>query len=193
MDIKIILGILAGIVTMAGAVPYLRDVLRKETKPSRATWTLLTLLLLISAFVQGELGTGWAIALVVGDIIATGAICAASFWYGHGGFELTDKICYVLWSATVVLWLGLDRPLLALQVGILADLIAMVPTFIKTVQNPDEESLNVYIGTAIAGFLGVFAATNLSYQNIVFPAYLCMVCLAEVVLILVVRRVKQRH
>jgi hypothetical protein len=185
---KPILGILAGLVVVVGTMPYLRDILRLETKPSRATWGLLTALLLITLFVQGDLGSGWARVLTIGEIIATGSVFILSIKYGVGGAERVDKLCYVLWAVMVLCWLALNRPLLALHFAVLADLIGMIPTFIKSWKSPHEESINVFAASALSGFIAIFAAETLSYRSILFPLYLFIVNLSVVGLLIISNR-----
>lgn len=38
LDAKAVLGIAAGIVSIAGFIPYVASVFRGETKPNRASW-----------------------------------------------------------------------------------------------------------------------------------------------------------
>lgn len=185
---KPFLGTIAGLVVIIGTIPYLRDTLRKETKPSRATWTLLTILLFIDILIQGELGTGWAIALTVGDFLACFSVFILSLKYGTGGADKTDFICYFLWIVTVICWLGLDRPLLALHFGILADFIALVPTFIKSWRKPNEESTNVFLASSLAGFIALFAVETYSYGAVLLPLYLFVVNLAVALVIVLAHR-----
>jgi hypothetical protein len=190
VDTKAVLGILSSVVVVSTAIPYFLSTLKHKTKPSRATWTLLTLLLILAAFVQGEIGNGWAIALTLGDIFATGAICLASYSYGQGGLEKVDLFCYVLWAITVGVWLLFDQPVLALCMAVAADLISMVPTLIKTVKNPYEESVSVFIGSGTAGFIAIFAASSYTLSSILFPLYLFLICYTEVALIVLVKKYK---
>lgn len=185
---KPILGIIAGLVVVIGTLPYLRDILRKETKPSRVTWGLLTAFLLITVFVQGDLGTGWAIALTIGEVIACGSVFLLSLKYGEGGSEKSDKICYIIWAVTIVSWLILDKPLLALHFGVLADLVAMTPTFIKSWKAPHEESINVFAASSLSGFIGIFAAETYTYSRVLFPAYLFVVNLLVVAVLIISHR-----
>lgn len=153
---------------------------------------LLTILLLIDVFIQGELGTGWARALTVGEIIATGSVFVLSIKHGIGGADKVDKICYILWAVAVVCWLGLHRPLLALNFGVFADLIAMVPTFMKSWKNPEEESANVFAASALSGFIAIFAAQEYTYRAILLPVYLFLVNLAVVVVLAVSEKHRKR-
>lgn len=176
---KPILGVVAGLIVIAGTIPYLRDAIRRHTKPSRATWTLLSILLFIDIFIQLDInGTGWAVAVTAGDFLACFMVFAVAIRYGSGGASKTDIICYILWLVTVGCWLGFDRPLLALHFGVLADLVALVPTFIKSWQKPHEESTNVFLASSLSGVVAIFAAENFSYGAILFPVYLFVVNLA---------------
>jgi hypothetical protein len=171
MDYRQVFGVLAVVIVVLSVVPYLRDCLLHRTRPARSTWILLTLLLLISLVLQGELESGWAMASTVGEFVACFTIMLYSFKFGVGGTTRLDKICYLLWSITVVSWIILDKPLIALHISIIADIIAMVPTYKKSWQDPESESMNVFIGGAIASAFSIVAAAELRYVTILFPLY----------------------
>jgi hypothetical protein len=185
---KPFLGIIAGLIVIIGTVPYLRDILSRKTKPSRATWGLLTALLLITVFVQGELDTGWARALTISEVIACGSVFLLSLKYGVGGTDRTDKICYLIWAFMVICWLVLDKPLLALHFAVLADLVALIPTFIKSWKTPKEESINVFAASSLSGLIAIFAAETYVYSTILFPLYLFIVNLLIVTLLIASNR-----
>ncbi len=169
---KPLLGSLAALVVIFGTLPYIIDTIKGSTKPSRATWTLLTLLIVLDLLVQHDIGVGWALALTIGEVIATGSVFVLSIWRGIGGMEKVELVCYVLWGAMVACWLLLDRPLLALHFGVAADLISLIPTFIKSWQSPHEETKSVFVTSAIAGLLGAAAVASYSYDNLLLPVYL---------------------
>ena len=87
-------------------------------------------------------------------------------------------------------WLSLKRPLLAQHFGIAADLVAIIPTYFKSWENPAEESKNVFIAGFFASILGIFAATNFKYENIIFPTYLL---LSNASIVIVIFLAEKRH
>lgn len=178
------LGILAAVIVIVGTIPYLRDVLRGSTRPARSTWTLLTILLVLDLLVQHDIGVGWAIALTAGEVLATGSVFILALKYGVGGLDKADLVSYALWVIMVGCWLLLDRPLLALHFGVAADLVSMIPTFIKSWRQPTEESKSVFVTSSVAGFFGLLAAVNFGYENILLPLYLVLVNAAVVGLLL---------
>ncbi len=189
-----LLSIIAGLIMLYSFVPYARDILQGRVKPARSTRLMMVLLLGVSLLQQRSLGSGWLLAMTIGDGIGAVAILFLAFKRGVGGMTRLDQICYALLAVDVVIWLSTDNPLLALHLGILADFIAMEPVFFKTWQQPWTETPLFFALGVIAPILSIAGAGKYSYAVLVFPAYIGLVNLFEVGLIVTrQRRVPSPH
>jgi len=102
---------------------------------------------------------------------------------GIGGLTRLDVLCYALLGIDMVVWLTTRSAFLALHLTVLADVIAFLPTLIKTWRQPDSETATFFIVGAIAPLFSILAATTYDYGVLLFPLYLAVVNMVEVLLI----------
>lgn len=164
-------------------VPYGRDIVRGRVKPARSARLMIMLLLMISILQQHSVGSGWLIAMTIGDTVGAVAILFLSFSRGIGGLSRIDFACYVLLTVDVLVWLSTGSALLALHLSLLADLIAMTPVFIKTWRQPWTETPLFFLLGVVAPLLNILGAGKYSYAVLLLPVYVGLVNLFEVVLI----------
>ena len=152
--------ILSAVLSFSGSFAYIRDMFLGKSKPNLVTWGL------------------WAFA----PLIATGAALSASadiwatvriFMSGFGPLLIFifafiapqsywklskfDFACGGLSLIALFAWLGVNSPVLAILLAATADLLATLPTIIKTWKYPETETIYTY-------FIGLFTA------SIVIPA-----------------------
>jgi hypothetical protein len=178
------LAVLAGAIAFYGYIPYGIDIARGRVRPARSARIMLTLLLVITLFQQRDLGSGWLLSITIGEVIGAVGILILGIKKGIGGLTRLDVACYVLLTVDLVFWLSTKHTLLALHLSILADFIAFAPTLIKTWRHPWTETPLYFMTMVIASPLNIFAISTYRYSVLVFPAYLGLINLLEVVVIL---------
>jgi len=164
-------------------VPYAKDILRGRVKPARSTRLMMVILITFSLLQQHSLGSGWLLAITIGDGIGAVAILLLALKRGMGGVTRLDLICYTLLAVNLIIWLSSSNALIALHLSALADLIAMTPVFIKTWKQPWTETPLFFILGIIAPLLNIVGVGNYSYSVLFFPLYIAVVNLFETVLI----------
>jgi hypothetical protein len=177
------LSILAGLIMCFSFVPYARDILKGRVKPSRSARLMMVLLLSVSLLQQHALGSGWLLAITMGDTIGAVAILILSFKRGIGGLGRLDLICYILLAVDILVWISTRNALLALHLSILADVIAMTPVFIKTWRQPWTETRLFFMLGVIAPVLNIIGAGKYTYGVLLLPVYIALTNLFEVILI----------
>ncbi len=182
-DFTILMSTVAGMILFATYIPYGIDIFKGKVKPARATRLMFVILLSVVLLQQHSLGSGWTLAITIGELIGSMAIFGLAMKYGVGGLGQLDVACYILLFGSLVLWAVSDNALLALHLTILVDLIAFTPTLIKTWHAPKSETPLFFVVGAIAPLVGVAALASYSYSIIAFPLYLALVNGVEVGLI----------
>lgn len=148
---------------------------------------MLTVLICVALWQQHTLGSGWALAVTLGEVVGSLAILGLSLKRGVGGLTRLDKACYLILAVDMALWLTTANTLLALHLTVLADLIAFTPTLVKTWRFPNSETPLFYVLGTVASLLSVVAVGGYSYGVLLFPLYLALINLAEAGLICVPR------
>jgi Na+/phosphate symporter len=181
--LRIALSVLSIIIAFGAYVPYIFDILSGKARPARSARLMFTVLLLVALLQQHALGSGWALAVTIGEAIGSVMILVLALQKGVGGLKRTDLICYVLLGLGMLVWLTTRNAVLGLHLTVLTDVVAFMPTLIKTWREPDSETPLFFIAGAVAPLFSMAAAGEYTYAVLLFPAYLAAVNLIEVGLI----------
>lgn len=178
-----LLVILAGAIALGGYVPYAFDIVKGRAQPSRSARFMFMFLLLVTILQQTAVQSGSLIAFTAGELIGSVTILVLAIKYGVGGLARLDLACYGLLVVDVVVWLSTGNALIALHLSVLADLIAFTPTLVKTWHQPKSETALFFISGIAAPALNILATGRYNYAVLLFPVYLALANLAEVLLI----------
>lgn len=186
-----VIGILAGVVSSLAYPIYIWSIIKKRTVPHKVTWTLSALLGLISLIFYRESGGRETIYVPLSDFFGLLVIATMAFWYGrNGSISRTDWLCVVGVIGAIGVFLISRDPLLALAVTLIAEILVLVPTMVKTCRYPEEESFTAWSFTTVANTLNFWA---IGQGNTVEMTYVTLTFLAEsMVLVLIFRRFFRR-
>jgi len=176
---------------MAGG-GYLISTLRGKAKPNIVSWSLWSLTALIAFAAQIYKG-GRSEALVT-LAIALGplAVIAVAVLKGAQSLTLTrlDVWCLSLAIAGIILWIRTKDPLLALLMSIVADILASIPTVVKSYLTPQTESAAAYSLSIISMIVTLLTIRQWNVMSWAFPLYILVINLTFVTLILLPKRLR---
>jgi uncharacterized protein with PQ loop repeat len=132
------------------------------------------------------LAYGWALAACVQAL----AILLLSLRRGIGGSDRLDYICLTVCLLGMTFWLISGQSMVGLMAAIVADLVACLPSLIKTIRQPHTESVLFFGLGAIAGVL-VLLAGPYTWQAALFPAYIFLIDALYVAIIIRAKVVRQ--
>lgn len=182
----------ATVISAAGYLPYISDIIKGKNKPSRVTWCIWSILGIVLCLTSFELSDYDWMTICVPLVYAIGPIIIAilSFWYGEGGSSKLDIICFILAFVGLGLWLILDFVILALWLSILIDIVGALPTIKKSYTSPKSESMLGWATFTLANAinLGVlfhrFDGSE-SIHSLVYPLYLFLI--SSIIIIVMLR------
>lgn len=183
-----IFGYISGLLFLLSAVPYVRSILKGDTKPQRITWLIWTVLVFIAFFSQLVKGATWSLLLTAGDAIVIIIVFIFSIKYGVGGFRKIDILSLVGAGVSLLLWYFTSEPAVALFLVILIDLIGANLTIIKTWKNPESENWVGWAMCGVGGFFGILSVGNFNFILLSYPLYICLVNSIIAILILTRKR-----
>ena len=167
------LGILAGVISAIAYVPYVISIFKRQTKPSRSSWwiwSLIGLLILLTYRSVGAISTIW-VPLVF--FIAPAVIAVLSLRFGENtALTWLDKICLLGAAMSMIFWLSLDSAAIALYINIFMDLLGFVPTLTKTYARPLGESKTGWILFFVGSVLNVLAIDKFVVSIALYPIYM---------------------
>ncbi|OGI68051.1 hypothetical protein A2738_02580 [Candidatus Nomurabacteria bacterium RIFCSPHIGHO2_01_FULL_42_15] len=172
-DIKVVLGIIAGVIAFLAYIVYIISIFRGGSKPNRATWwiwSFMGLVIGISYYASGAVNTIWVPFV---EFIGPFSIALLSIKYGEGGLNnKTDLICLFGAIFSIILWVIFNNPVVALVTNLLIDSFAIVPTIKKSYLRPEGEDFWAWFGTGVADSLNMFAVERFTFAILLYPIYM---------------------
>lgn len=172
-EVRSTLAIIAGLIAIGATFPYLRDIVRRTTKPSIVTWFTWGSLSLIAGFAALS-GHAYETAIFSFSLaIADYAIVImGSIKDGVRHYTKLDIACQIVAIVGVLLWISTSQPVLAVLFVILADLIGAVPTYRHIWARPHEETLDTYMLSALSAVVVAISLASFSFINSGYPVYI---------------------
>jgi hypothetical protein len=183
---KTVFLVLAAIVTLAGVVPYLRDILRGKTRPSLVswiTWTLLTGIATAAELAAHEYIT----AIFTGSaFLETASVVVLGLRHGYVKYTRFDVICQLAAVVGIILWQIFNSPAIGVLASVAIDFIGALPTFRHSWLKPSEETWTAYAFSSLGGVLAIAALTHYNWVSLPYAVYI-VVCNLVLVLVIVGR------
>ena len=167
--------VLAGLVTVGSVIPYIRDIIRGETRPnivSWITWTLLTGVATIAEIAAGEYRT----AIFTGTaVLETSLVVILGIKYGHTKYAPFDVVCQISALFGFVLWALFNSPAAAVIFSVTIDFIGAMPTIRHSWQKPGEETWITYAMAGAGGVLALFSFTAYNWTSLTYAIYIVFI------------------
>jgi hypothetical protein len=177
--------IFGALLNLIGSTSYVIATIKGKTKPNRVTWFLWALAPLI-AF-SAEIDKGVGLQALMTFMVGFGPLMVfiSSFINRRAVWKLTrfDFVCGGLSVAGLVLWLLTREGNIAIGLSIAADILAAVPTVVKSYKAPETESSQVFLLAAISAGITMLTIDEWSFAHYGFPLYIFVICSALYVLI----------
>jgi hypothetical protein len=197
VEIATILGLLGGILSMIGYVPYWRSIflgpIEKRTRPQRASWLIWIfsdVMILATSFKLGATDSLWVpLAYVIGTIITF----VISINKGEGGAHWFDYLCLGVTFLSFLLWIYTGDPFQSLIINLSIVAVGTIPTILKIMKDPYSENLTGFsfwglgsLCSLLAVLLGEIISVDIWIQPLWFLAL--QVIIVPSILILRLRR-----
>jgi len=101
-------------------------------------------------------------------------VVAASFFNKKAYWKSELRDFYLMAAAIfgIVLWAITNKPNLALLFSLLADILASIPTVIKSYHHPQSESWRAYAVSAFGFGISFLSVQTYNFENATFVAYI---------------------
>lgn len=132
------LSALAGLLYVAGYIPYIRAILQKETKPAKSSWLIwasLDTITLAGMFVKHSVN-----GQILGAIIGAWVVAILALKYGMSGWTKLDKFCLGGAVLGIVLWRAFGNSVFGIMTSLSVMSIGSIPTFASAWKNPSHEN-----------------------------------------------------
>ena len=186
-------GLLSAGLGFAAYFPYIRDMLRGETQPERASWLVWTGMASLSLVAQAHEGATLSLFFAMAQAVATGSIAILAIRYGVGGWTRSADRWIVLAAALgMYLWTLTDSAVYALAISIGVSMLGGSVTLIKAYAHPDSETLTTWLLSALAAGFAMIAVGQWSAILLAYPVYMFTLNTSIAMAILLGRRARSR-
>lgn len=165
-------GYTSAVLSIVMIIPYVRDILRLETKPERGSWFIWMVLGFIAFFSQLAKGATDSLWLTAGQTLAVLIIFVLSLKFGYGGLGKRDVQGLVGAAFGLMLWYLTREASYALIFVILVDSIGSFLTIIKSYKDPASETLITWLMSGTSAIFGMLAVGSLNLILLAYPLYL---------------------
>ena len=171
-EYKIVVGVLALVITVFGYAIYFVHMAQGKTKPHAFSWFVWGMLTAIAFAAQVAEGGG-AGAWVMG-LTAVACFCISAFAYFKGArdFVWFDWFALVSAGIALLLWWLAHSPLWSVVLITLTDAFGFLPTMRKSYFRPHEETASIFVISSIKFILSIFALETYTLATWLYPAYL---------------------
>lgn len=190
MEIKPVIAVIAALLAIVGNVPYLRDVIRKKIQPHPYTWLVWSIVSGVTFFGQVVKGAGVGAIPTGASEIFTVIIFLFSLQYGFKGIQRRDTVFLIIALLGLIPWALTKDPTISVIIVVSIDLVAFIPTLIKTKRHPETENAMLFSMNAARHFLALF---SLEAYNVATTLHsLVMIIINSVMTYLILRKNKKR-
>jgi len=170
-SLVIVSAIVAGLLSVTGLVPYIRDIFRHKTKPERAMWWIYAGLFTLLFAAQWSAGAKWLLIISGTYVLSAVLIAILSLKYGNGRFHKRDGISILVALLGLVLWLVTDEPLLTILTVIVIDFAGFWLTLVKTWHAPHSETLISWQLSCVSAAISLLSIDKWTFAVASYPVY----------------------
>ncbi len=134
---KAIFSVLAGVLFFVGFIPYILSVIRKETKPAKASWIIWASLDTIT--IAGMYAKDAVNGQILGAVLGAWVVVGFALKYGTPGWTKLDKFCLCGAVFGIVLWQVFSNPVLGIMTSLGVAFLGSIPTFVSAWKDPGRE------------------------------------------------------
>lgn len=190
----LVFGVLSGVLTILGYIPYIIDTLKKRTQPERASWLIWSTIGSIAFFSQvyeGATNSLWFAGMQVSGTII---IFLLSIKLGAGEYlSRKNQIIFFVAFCGLVAWYFTETAVYALAISISIGLLGGIVTVQKAYQDPESETISTWVLALLASVCAVISVGKIDWVILAFPLYLLTLYTAIVAAMLLGRMKKSAH
>jgi hypothetical protein len=177
--------IVGALLQIVGVASYMVAMFKGDAQPNRVSWFLWALgpLVAFSAELNYHIGLVALMTFTVG--FGPLLIFLGSFISRGAKWKLTrlDVTCGALSLGGLMLWQLTGEGYLAIALSIVSDLLAWIPTFVKSFQQPETENWHYFFFDATSAALALLAIDRWTFANWAWPVWIFASCASLVVVI----------
>lgn len=172
-DAKYLFLILSGIFTFSSYFIYFRSIIKWQTKPHIVSWFIWGLISFIIFTIQiYDSAWLWAFNIWLVAFLCF-FIAFISFKKWSKKISKSDSFSLIFGLISIILWIFTNNPFLSVILLILVDIFWFIPTILKSIKKPFEETEVAYFLAWWWYLMSIFAMENISFLTVWFVIVSC--------------------
>ncbi|HCR81653.1 MAG: hypothetical protein UY13_C0002G0477 [Candidatus Pacebacteria bacterium GW2011_GWB1_47_8] len=170
MDFKVIVGIIAVLLTFIGYVPYIRDLIQDKIQPHIYSWFIWGIMtsIVFALQISDQAGPGAFVTLAAAMSVIV-VFTLSFFKKGKRDIVLADTVFFILAFVALSLWLVAKQPVLSVILLTTTEVFAFIPTIRKSWRKPYSETLAFYVINTLRFALAVMALERYTVVTSLYP------------------------
>ena len=176
------------ILGLVGAIYYIKNILYGTTRPNLVSWVLWTIAPFVGVYIAYQSGVSGPILLSTFMAGFSPLLVVIASLFKKGSYWKTtrfDIVCGALSLLAIIVWIVIKNGILSLLFAIIADLLAGIPTMVKSWRHADTEHIAPYGLGIINQIITFLIIKEVTFLNFAFPVYFI---LSNLVIIFEVKR-----
>lgn len=172
-DAKYLFLVLWGIATFFSYFIYFRSIIKWESKPHVISWFIWGLISFVIFSIQiYDNAWIWAFNIwFVAFLCFLIALISLKKWSTK--INKADYISLAFWVLSIILWIFSNNPFFSVILLILVDIFWFIPTILKSIKKPFEETEVAYFLAWGWYLMSIFAMENISFLTVWFVIVSC--------------------
>ena len=176
-------------INLVGQLFYIKSVFKGHAKPNMVSWLVWMLAPLMGFTFQIKAGAGLSAVPVFMAGFGPFIVIIAALIKKNALWKITafDINCGIIAIIALVCYVFTHNLGISISFAILSDMLASIPTIIKSWKFPETESSSAYLGAVIANVIGLLTITTWSFAAYSFGLWLLIL---NVILVFFIHRKK---
>ncbi len=188
MDYKILLGLISVVIAFLSYSFYFRDIFNHKTKPHAFSWFIWGILMSISFFAQVTSKGGPGSWVVGFTALICFLISLIALKKGLKNIRLLDWVGLTGAFIALFLWFIVKDPVLSVILVTITYSLGFLPTFRKSFNKPQDETLITFILNGLKFLISLFALSSISVVTAFYPIALVIINWSFAAMLVIRRR-----
>jgi len=167
--VKEFLALGATILIVVAYAPYVKDTLKGKTRPHIYSWLISGLITFTAFGLQLSDHAGWGVVPTFAAATAGLIIFVLSLGGKRAPITKTDTFFFIMALIATGLWLIADQAATSIMIVSLIEILAFAPTYRKSWQRPDQETLSAYLVNTLRFSFATIAVQNYTFVTVLYP------------------------
>lgn len=178
----IIIGVL---ITFFCSLWYIKNILKGDIKPNLVSWFIWMLAPFVGTFLALKAGAGYSSLGVFMAGFGPLLVIIFSLFKKNVFWKIQsfDLICGFFSVGALIIYVITNNLAISILFAITSDLLAYLPTYVKTWKNPETENSSVYLGGIINNIIALLIIKSWFFSVYSFSVYLILANIVEILFI----------